>query len=133
MGSNVMLASTITGGTQSALVAVDCPRNGKITGVTWGVNCDLDADLDQVIAQLSFGSVASSTNDSRQIISNCVIGASQITAASTVRTDANFHDPQDLPVSGGERVFLHSIATAGITGQIVVMIHFDFDIPGGRR
>lgn len=133
MGSNIVLAASITGGTQSALVAVDVPRNGRITGVTWNINCDTDADLDQVIAQLSFGSVASQTNDSRQIISNCILGASQVTAASAIMTMVNYYDPQDLPVSGGERIFVHSIATAGITGTLLVTVHFDFDIPGGRR
>ena len=133
MGSNILMAASITGGTQSSLVAVDVPRNGRITGVSWMINCDIDADLDQVIAQLSFGSVASQTNDSRQVISSCILGASQVTAASAIRTDANFYDPQDLPVQGGERLFVHSIATAGITGTFLVSVHFDFDIPNSRR
>lgn len=133
MGSNIQMFSAITGGTQNALVAFDVPRSGRLTGVSWAINADMDADLDQVIAQLSFGSTSSSVNDSRQVISNAIMGASQVTAASTVRTDTNFYDPQDLPVSGGERIFLHSVTTAGITGTFMVIVHFDFDIPGSRR
>jgi len=129
----MQMYASVTGGSQSALAAIDVPRNGKLTCVTWNCYADLDADVDLLFAQLSFGSVGNTQNDVRHVISNCVMYAPELTAVGAVTAYANYSDPMDLPVAGGERIYVHSLSTASITGVIVCVIQFDFDIPGGRR
>lgn len=134
-GTNILMTAAFTGGQQNALAQIDCPLSGNITGVAWVLSADVDADQDFATAEVSFGSVYVLANDSRQVISIAGVGASQVTAASVVRIDTNYYDAMSLPVSAGERIYLHVNATASLPGTANAIIHFDFDIdrPQARR
>jgi hypothetical protein len=118
-----------TGGTESALAQIDVPMNGHIVGIEWACNADFDTDNDSQTWQLSFGSVNVDVNDSRQVISTITVGFMTFTAGGSVVAKANgFTMLPDIPVGMGERLFLHSLAAAGVVGVARLVIHFDFDL-----
>lgn len=128
MGTNVQMRGATTGGNENGLASIDVPMNGNLVGVTWNVNVDFDTDNDTFQGQLSFGSTGSAVNDSRQVISNCMAGVSMPTSAGFVRGDVNYHDPVEIPVNMGERLFLHGLCSATVVAVMNVTLHFDFDL-----
>lgn len=128
MGTNIQMRAATAGGNENGIASIDVPANGNLVGVTWNVNVDFDTDNDTFQAQLSFGSTGSIVNDSRQVISNCASGISMPTSAGFVRGDINYHDPVDIPVNMGERLFIHGMCSASVVSVINLMLHFDFDL-----
>jgi len=130
VGTVIGLVGSGTGGTQSGLATIDVPRDGKLQGVAWFVNGDIDADAETMDCQVSFSSTYSNTNDSRSVISAVTLGtATVLTAVAIATAKVNFYDPlPDIPVAGGERLYLHAFATAGVTTSIRASLHFSFDL-----
>lgn len=125
----ILITGAMVGGTVSAFAQVDIPQDGTIVGVQWSVHFDLDADAEIGQVFLSFAATAAIANDSRSVISTVVTRASVLTAVGAVPNYVNFHVPMELDVSGGERIFLHEISTAGVTGSAACLVHF---ASGGR-
>jgi len=137
MGTVITMVATSTGGTESALASIDIPKAGELLAVSWQSIPLFDTTLDFQVWQLSFGSVHSAANDSRQIISQMSQGrVTLLTAAGVLIAGANFLDLlPDLVVGAGERLFLHSFAAAGVVATVYAMLHFSFDLdqPRARR
>jgi len=136
MGTRIQMLAVSTGGVESALASIDIPKNGNLVGVEWAARCSFDTTGDAQTWQLAFGSVIASVNDSRQVISNCTMGVLIIGAAGIMLGGQNFFDViPDIQVGAGERLYVHSNATAGVVGTALVMLSFDFDLdlPRARR
>lgn len=121
------MMGAITGGTQDAITQIDIPQSGVIRAIEWDGFADLDADAENVSAELSF----IATN---QISASEVRGRiSSISALVTVLTAVGGHvsslqkwiSPFELAVAGGERLFMHVESSVGVTGVIHCNIHFD--------
>lgn len=122
------MVGTGTGGTQSALAQIDVPMSGNILNVDWQVIADLDADAEYIEAQLSFGSAHALANDSRMLISVVQGAVSVLTAVGFAPKAFGKNHPISIPVSMGERLWLHVDASAGVNSVVVVGILFDFDL-----
>lgn len=138
MGTVIGMYGSITGGTHQALATIDVPKAGRLLAVEWSINGDLDTDLDNITAQLSFGSSAAfTTNDTRQVISIFTLGAVSILSAvgASLGTGNGFTPLPEIPVGAGERLYLHVTASATTPGNVWCNIHFDFDLdqPPARR
>lgn len=113
-----------TGGTENAVANVDIPEDGTIVGCEWGLSADLDGDGEYVTAELSFiATNQANTNDARGVISNATSQISLTTSGVAV-TAVNKFTPLSLYVAGGERLYLHIVAAAGVTSNGYVNIHF---------
>lgn len=124
----------IAGGTQDAVASIDIPQDGALTGIDWDVRGDLDADAEEMDVELSF--IATNqleTNDVRGRISSVGAEISLTTSGVAVCFLQKFVGPIEIPVSGGERLYLHAKCTTGLTGRIRCNIHFDTASPAQRR
>lgn len=129
MGTVIQIGATSSGGTQNALASIDVPRDGALIGIQWAVYTDFDADAEFLVAQISFGSVIANTNDSRQQVSTVKDQATVLTAVGMQTTGINLYSSlPDIPVQGGERIYLHVNATAGVVGDVQAALHFDFNL-----
>lgn len=129
MGTLLQMRGVSTGGVEN-LATIDVPMNGEILGVEWNYRLIYDTTADQISFQLSFGSTYADVNDSRQVISNCLSGQfTSISAVGVVVGGDNFHHPiPQVPVSMGERLFLHSSAAAGVVAVCFALVEFSFDL-----
>lgn len=124
----------VTGGTQNALAQIDIPQDGVITGIDWDMSADLDADGEFVRAELSF--IATNQlgqNDVRGRISSLGAEISLTTSGSPVTGVQKFVGPVDLPVAGGERLYLHTASSSGVEGNVICNIHLDVSGRGITR
>jgi len=128
MSDVIGLVGLVTGGTQDALAMIDIPQDGFLIGIDWDINGDLDSDGDELRLEMSF----IATN---QLAQNDVRGRiSSASARAVVLTSVGGHivsvqkwlDGFDIPVSAGERLFLHSLTTAAAVAVCVVNLYFDF-------
>jgi hypothetical protein len=137
MGTVIGMYAATTGGSQNALAAIDIPAEGLLVGVEWAVTADLDADAEYAFIELGFGStITLGNNDTRSRISVMSLGQATFTAGQAVVGQGNgFTKLPDLPVGIGERLYLHSLAVAGVVCQVHCNLHFDFDLdrPRARR
>jgi len=128
------MQAAITGGTQDALSSVDIPQDGTITGIDWSLTCDLDADGEEIQAEISFIATNQiSTNDVRGRLSAIGIRIAFLTSGGSAGTVNKFVGPMEIIVSGGERIYIHAVSTAGVTGNIMCNVHLDVGRPPRRR
>lgn len=133
MGMIQSLYASSTGGVESALAAVDVPRDGVIIGVDWAVWANIDADNETYIAELSFGSVSTiNSNDVRGRISAVAAGISLTTSGVAAIQINKYVGPVSISVAGGERLYINVSATAGVTSGVHCMVHYSFDEPRAR-
>ncbi len=125
----------ITGGTQDAVAQIDIPQDGVLRAIDWDMRVDLDADLELADAELSFIATSQlTTNDTRGRISSVGIMAAILTSVgASVASVQKFVGPFELMVSGGERLFLHVVTTAGVIGGVRASLHFDGGATVARR
>jgi len=133
--SLIQLYGSVTGGTENALATVDVPEDGEIVAIDWAVNADLDADGESLSAEVSF--IATNTNninDARGMIS-VIRGQISLTTsgAPVVAINKFVTFPEALQVSGGERLYLHTVSTAGVNASINAIIHLSTRRPSVRR
>jgi len=123
-----------TGGTENALASIDIPFDGVITGVDWDCRADLDADTEQFNAELSFIATSQlALNDVRGRVSSVAAQISLTTSGAPVVSIAKWVGPMDLPVQGGERLYIHVVTTAGATSEVRCNVHVDSRTPPRRR
>jgi len=123
-----------TGGTENAVASIDIPFDGQITGVDWDARADLDADTEQFNAELSF--VATSqlgSNDVRGRVSSIAAMCSLTTSGAPVVSIDKFVGPMELPVQGGERLYIHISATSGLVSEVRCNVHLDSRTAPRRR
>lgn len=123
-----------TGGTQDAIAMIDIPQDGFIIGIDWDCNAVLDAE-ENYAAELSFIATAQLLqNDVRGRISSISGQGVEITAVGhTFTSMQKWLGSFDISVSGGERLFLHVIATAGVTSITRCNLFIDFGGTVTRR
>lgn len=127
MGSIIRMSSGFGGGTENAEAQIDVPFNCHLVGVKWTFLGDFDADLEQFQAQLSFGSTLNTSNDSRSVIDE-ISGSLNMTTSGAAPSGINQFTPMpDIPLMGGERLYLNLLSTAGVTGAIACYLHLDRD------
>lgn len=113
-----------TGGTENAVANIDIPDDGTIEGVHHIVIGDTDADNEQVVSEFSFiATTQYATNDARGVISVMAVRCGLLTSGAVQGALANYV-PMDIDVSGGERVYLHSVASASVTSTHILDIYF---------
>jgi hypothetical protein len=135
MGMNIVMYATSAGGNQNGLAQIDSPATGNILGCYWNGLFKPPAGAASTIWELSFGSAYTIQNDSRMIVSTLAIQKQEITAVGEVFAYQPVYHPMVIPISMGERLWLHCAATAADTSQIICIISFDFDLdrPSVRR
>lgn len=127
MSDVIGMFGAISGGTQNALAMLDIPQDGFIIGIDWDMFALLDATSELCEVELSF--IATNqlgTNDVRGRISSVGTGAVVLTAVG-INTNSvqKWVGSIDIPVSGGERLFLHAGSTAGVSGNVRCNLHVD--------
>ncbi len=122
----------ITGGTQDSIAMIDIPQDGFLIGIDWDLNVDLDA-AEVCACELSFIATNQlTTNDVRGRISSVSSRAVVLTAVGVNSVGIQkWIGSFDLSVSGGERLFLHTAATAGVVGEVRCNLYLDQ--PGSTR
>ena len=127
MASEIIgMFAQVTGGTQDARAQIDIPQDGVILGIDWDASWYFDAE-EKAEIELSF--IATNqldTNDVRGRLSSISAHNAEVTAVG--------HNPIccqkwlggiELVVAGGERVYLHSVATAGVNGEVRCNLYVD--------
>lgn len=126
--------AAITGGTQDSIAQIDIPQDGLIRACDWDVHGDLDSDGESIQAELSFIATNQLTqSEVRGRISSVSTFISFTTSGISVISLQKFVGPFELVVSGGERMFVHVLTTAGVTGVMRVNLHFDGGAAVTRR
>jgi hypothetical protein len=99
-------------GVTDALATADITSDGVIEAVQWAATGDLDADGESFAAELSFASASGFTaNDTKSSIST-IRQQNGLLTSGAVATGVNmFMGPLDIPVSQGERLYLHGSGT----------------------
>jgi len=128
MSDVIGMVGVLIGGTQDAMAMIDIPQDGFLIGIDWDLNADLDADIEVVSAELSFIATNQLTsNDVRGRISSVSARAAVLTAVGTaIVSIQKWLSGFDIPVSAGERFFLHGVSIAGVAGVVIVNLFFDF-------
>jgi len=124
----------ITGGTQDALAQIDVPQDGVIRGFDWDVHGNMDADGEFLDVELSFIATNQlSTNDIRGRMSSVSAQVAMTTSGVFPVWMQKWIGPIELMVSGGERLYMHVVSTAGVTGMARLNLHFDGGATVTRR
>lgn len=114
------LFGVLVGGTQNAMAQVDIPMDGFLVSVDWDVHADLDADGETVEVELSFIATNQiTTNDVRGRIASVSARAAVLTAVGVSLVSIQKQViGLEIPVSGGERIYLHALSAAGVLGNV---------------
>lgn len=125
----------IAGGAENGLATMDIPSNGILWGVDWAAGVNMDADSEAFYAELSFIATHQAvTNDVRGIISAVRASMSLTTSGvGLVQVNKYVALATGLKVTGGERLFINSNSSAGITGDVNIYLHFDPTTTTTRR
>lgn len=135
MGSVLTMFGLITGGTQNALAQLDVPFTTDLTGISWCLDVDCDADNEYCQCQIGFSSTFNSANDSRSVV-DTIIMRFALTTSGVYMPFQNVYRPlPDLQVMGGERLYLNVVGNAGNIGQVWAHLNIsgDLDKPSSRR
>lgn len=128
MGSIIQMSANISGGTEDADAQIDVPFNCNLVGVKWSAMVDFDADLETLQVQLGFSSTFNGQNDSRSTI-DMISARLNLTTSGADFASINQYTPiENLPLMGGERLFLNALSTAGVAGSIFCYLHLDRDM-----
>jgi len=125
----------MSGGTQNALAQIDIPQSGVLLGIDWDMHALLDADNEVLQIELSFIATNLLTiSDVRGRISSISSGAVVLTSVGVNSVSVQkWIGPFELSLSAGERIYLHSVAQAGIAGDVRCNLHFDGGATATRR
>jgi len=123
-----------TGGTQDALAQVDVPQDGFLLGLDWDAYAIFDANNESLAVELSF--IATNqllTNDVRGRISSISAFNQLLTSGIGVISVQKYVDLQEITVAGGERLYLHLLAVAGVVSTVRCNLHFEMRGGSTRR
>jgi len=134
MSDVISMFAATTGGSEDAIAMIDVPQDGFLIGIDWDWRVALDA-AETLAVELSFLATNQiSTSDVRGRISSVSAQAAVITAVGAVfGTMQKWLGSFDISISGGERLFLHANATAGVVSSGRVGLYFDFTGSTVRR
>jgi len=126
MSEVIGMFGAVTGGVQDSIAMIDIPQDGFIIGIDWDVNALMIASA-LLSAELSF--IASNqlvTNDVRGRLSSISVQNAQSTAVGLNNVSVQkWLGSFDIPVAGGERMFIHVVSTAGLTGNVRCNMYVD--------
>ena len=129
----LQMVAALSGGTENAVANIDIPTDGTIVGVDWAVNFDLDADGENNVTELSFIATGQqATNDARGVISAVAARVALVTSGVALAS-INKYVALDIDVAGGERLYLNSAGSAGVSGSVTCLIHFRASRGSPRR
>lgn len=127
-----LYASTIGDGAAN----LDIIANGRIEGVYFSGYTGLSADADSFEAEVSFSSSSGfTTNDTKSSIA-CVRQEVELVTSGEVQNALNvFVGPLDIPVTQGERIYLHTARPAGTPSptRMSVYIYVADSVGSARR
>ena len=135
MSDVIGMKGDVTGGVENSIAMIDIPQDGFIIVVDWDSNFTLDAANEFIEIELSFITTNQlATNDVRGRISSIsaqaeVLSAVGLHSFSLQKVVSGF----DIRVAAGERLFLHSNATAGVQGSARCNLYVDFNTALTRR
>lgn len=117
----------VSGGVEDALAQVDIPQDGVLIGIDWDFSMNLDADGELAQAELSFIATNQiNTNDVRGRISSISVVTAVLTSVgSTTIGMQKWLGGFDLPMSGGERLYIHVTSSTGANGTIRCNLFYD--------
>lgn len=117
---------SIVGTLQNAIAALDIPQDGVLIGIDWDLAVRA-AIVTQVEAELSFIATNQlTTNDVRGRISTISINSELITAVGvSVASAQKWIGGFDLPLSGGERIFIHVNSALNTVGHVRCNLYYD--------
>lgn len=119
------LNGNIAGGTQNAMQQIDIQFDGTITGCNMLLEVDLDADQEFAHGEVSFLSTNTIySNDARGIIAEMGVQANLTTSGMAAGYN-HYVGPLSIPVSAGERIFVHAISTSGVSGTFNATLYID--------
>lgn len=129
------MMGAIAGSVENAIAQIDVPQDGILRGIDWDVNVNMDADDEVVAAELSFIATNQlSANDVRGRISSVSTRLAVLTAVGGHHVGLQkWIGGFELVLAGGERLYLHSSTTAGVTGVARATLHFDGGAAVTRR
>ena len=122
------------GGTQDALAQIDIPQDGFILGIDWDANAQLNASDETLAAELSFIATNQlTTNDVRGRISSISVFNELLTSGQHAVSIQKYVDVKEISVSGGERLYIHTVVTAGVAATVRCNLHFEMTGGSTRR
>jgi len=118
------LAAGYSGGTEDAAASLDVQFDGEIVAMSLSMDPDLDADGEFAAAEVSFGSTNTvGSNDSRQSLITARTRTFILTSGSSNHGTQQNVNGTRIPVSQGERIYLHLNSTAGVGGRAVAYLY----------
>ena len=130
--SVITMYTTTTG---AAAASIDIPDDGLLLGIDLEVEGELNADQEEAIASVEFGAtVARETNDARTVlaVAHAKIGLLTSGGGSNIgRTHITYGE--GIKVFGGERLYLHTAADAGVLKNARALLVFNFASFVARR
>lgn len=117
--------ATGTGGTEDNAAQMDIPEDGTIESIQVAHSAALNADAEAATAELSFITANQyAQNDSRATIVVSRLRNGLLTSGGG-NSAVTFAVPMNLDVSGGERLYIHLLGTAGVNQDVNFLIHFN--------
>lgn len=131
MGSGIQLFASATPADNAA--SIDVPQDGRLVGVDWTMTVAASGADFSVLGEISFASTSQfSSNDARASITTCAVNSDLTTSGAAVGMANKYVMLPEIPVSTGERIYLHTSGTAIVVGTRA-HLYFDFEEPTRRR
>lgn len=128
------LHANVSAGTNNSIAQLDIVEDGKLQAISWaGAPHDLDAAGDEYRVEVSFSSSNTlDSNDIRQAIDEIGVGQANTTVLGGGVGDINKAiSGLNINVISGERVHMHSFASAGVSGRVSCFLYVE-DGSGGK-
>lgn len=131
MGSVATLTGTVSGSSAWVNVAsYDPPARGTIDGVSICIQDDSDADADVVQINVTFSSTPGIPVNSE---SSSIVHAGKqfqlVTSGAVINGMCYYIPLPNVPIAQGQRLYLHSVVTTGVTAVVSAQVHLSFNIP----
>jgi len=123
-----------TGGVQDGLVMFDVPTDGDLIGIDWDFHATLNASEFYEVELSFIATNLLGTSDVRGRISSISQSVEVITAVGVAQTNVQkWISGMNISMAGGERLFVHVNATAGVVTRGRINLFFDFAVSPVRR
>lgn len=105
-----------------AAATLDIQDDGVIEGVLINMRATLNADTENMNVEVSFASVSGFTaNDTRASFAGMSLQAGMLTSGGLTASE-NLFISMNIPVSGGERIYIHTAGTAAALDRVSVWL-----------
>ncbi len=123
-----------TGGTEESVGSLDIQFDGEINAIHGAMDADLDADLEVCAAEVSF--LSSNTigiNDARGSLFQLRVRTNETGVGKSDGHANSAVSGIKVPVTAGERVHLHLVASAGVVSSNQFYLYVDDGAATGLR